>query len=96
MFENEQDQDLYALLFTGPLLLAGVVGAAGTWIWARGTEATGWLIEHHILVPEDQALLPILDAGLDLARCVLLGAIAFLVLWGTIASARKRRNRAYA
>lgn len=96
MFDNEQDQDLYALIFTGPLLFAGVLGGAGTWIWARGTEATAWLIEYNILVPAEQALLPILDAGLDLARCVLLGAIAFLVLWGTIASARKRRNRAYA
>lgn len=94
---NEQDQDLYAVIFTGPLILIAFIGGAGTWIWARGTEATAWLIEHHILVPSDQALIPILDAGLDPARCVLLGAVAFLLLWATIASVRRnRRRRAWA
>lgn len=90
---SEEDQDLYALIFTGPILLAGLLGSAGAWIWARGTQATAWLIEHNVLVPGDQALIPIMDAGLDLARCVLLGAVTFLVLWGTIASATRARRR---
>ena len=90
---SEEDQELYALIFTGPLILAGLLGGASTWIWARGTEATAWLIQHQILVPEDQALLPILDAGLDPARCVLLGAVTFLLLWATIAGARRARRR---
>ncbi|MGP9587812.1 hypothetical protein ACT3TB_19400 [Micrococcaceae sp. AOP34-BR2-30] len=90
---NERDQDLYALIFTGPILLAGLFGGIGTWIWTQGTNATAWLIANRILVPADQAVIPILDGGLDLARCVLIGAVAFLLLWGSIAGARRAHKR---
>lgn len=89
---SDQDRDLYALIFTGPILLVGLLGGMGTWIWARGQEATAWLIEYGVLVPRDEALVPLLDAGLDPARCVLLGAVAFLLLWAAIAAGRGRRH----
>lgn len=57
----------------------------------KGYVATAWLMQHKILVPKEQALINILDAGLDLARIVLIAAIIFLILWGTIASVRRRR-----
>jgi len=94
---NEEDRDLYALIFTGPFILLGIFGSvlagASGWIITKGHVATSWLIQHNILVPADQAAIPILDAGLDLPRCVLLAAILILMLWGMIASARRHRAR---
>lgn len=90
---NEQDQDLYALIFTGPAIFLGLLGGATGWIVAKGQVATSWLTQHHILVPADQAVIPILDAGLDLPRCVLLTAILILLLWGMIAGARRQRAK---
>lgn len=90
---TEEDRDLYALIFTGPTLLLGLLGGASGWIIAQGQVATAWLTQHNILVPADQALIPILDAGLDLPRCVLLGTLIILMLWMTIAGARRQRER---
>src|SRR5699024_12591446 len=92
---NEEDRDLYALIFTGPFILLGIfasvlAGASG-WIITKGHVATSWLIPHNILGPADQAAIPILAAGLDLPRCVLLAAILILLLWGRFASARSDR-----
>lgn len=91
---TEEDQDLYALIFTGPALLLGLLGGSWAWIAVKGQEATAWLIEHNILVTRDAALIPILDAGLDTARVILLAAVAFLLLWATVAGTRKKRARA--
>ena len=91
---NEEDQDLYALIFTGPILLAGLLGGSGAWIAVKGHEATAWIIGHKILVGREDALIPILDAGLDTARVILIAAVAFLLLWGTVAGTRRKRGRA--
>lgn len=91
---NEEDADLYAVIFTGPLILMGLLGGASAWIAVKGQMATAWLIQHQILVAKKDALVPILDAGLDIARVVLLAAVIFLVLWATVAGARRKRVRA--
>lgn len=90
---NEEDQELYALIFGGPMLLMGLLGGVSGWIVTQGQVATAWLIQHHILVPADQAVIPILDAGMDLPRCVLLVTVLILMVWGMIAGARRRRER---
>lgn len=90
---SEEDRDRLALMFTGPSLLVGLFGGTWSWLAARGREATAWLIQHNLLVPADQALIKIYDAGLDLARCVLIGAIVVLIIWGSIAIARRTRPR---
>lgn len=89
---SEEDQDRVALIFTGPMLLVGFFGGAGGWIALKGQEATSWLINHGILVPRSEAMIPILDAGLDTARVVLAGALVFLLLWASFATARKTRR----
>lgn len=92
---SEEDKELYALIFTGPMLAIALFGGAGAYIWSQGQEATSFLVQHNILVSGDEALIPILDAGLDLARVVLIVAVLFLVLWATISmAARKKRSRA--
>jgi len=91
---NEEDSEIYALIFTGPMILFGLLGGASTWIAVKGQIATAWLIQRNILVAKEDALIPILDAGLDLARVVLVAAVTFLVLWGAIASAQRNRRRA--
>jgi len=88
---TEEDKERIAILFTGPSLLAGMIGSVWAWILARGHDATAWLIQHNILVPADQAVIKILDAGLDVARCALIAAIIVLIIWGSIAAARKKR-----
>lgn len=91
---SEEDQERIALIFTGPSLLVGLFGGVWAWIAARGQDATSWLIQHNVLVPADQALVKIYDAGLDTARCALIAAIVVLTLWGTISIARKKRAKA--
>lgn len=88
---TEEDKERIAILFTGPSLLAGMIGSVWAWILARGHDATAWLIQHNVLVPADQAVIKILDAGLDVARCALIAAIIVLIIWGSIAAARKKR-----
>lgn len=89
---NEEDQDRMALILTGPMLLVGLFGGAGGWIALKGQEATSWLINHGILVPHSEAMIPILDAGLDTARVVLAAAVVSLLIWGSVATARKTRR----
>lgn len=89
---NEEDQERMAVLFTGPMLLLGLLGGTGGWIALKGQEATSWLIDHGILVPRGEAMIPILDAGLDTARVVLAAAVVFLLIWGSVATARKTRR----
>lgn len=91
---SEEDKELYAIIFTGPMILFGLLGGAGTWIAMKGQLATAWLMQNNILVPREESLIPILDAGLDTARAVLIAAIVFLLLWATIAGARRNRARA--
>lgn len=88
---NEEDQERIALIITGPSLLLGLFGGSIAWIMAKGQAATAWLIAHKILVPKEEAMLSFLDAGLDFARLTLIAVIVFLILWGSIASARRRR-----
>lgn len=90
---NEEDRDRMALIFTGPSLLAGLFGGFWAWLAARGQDATAWLIQHNILVPADQALVRIYDAGLDAARCALIVAIIILTIWGSISIARRKHPR---
>lgn len=87
---SEEDKDLYAIMFTGPIFLLGVLGGASAWIGVKGKIATAWMIQNNILVTKEEALIPILDAGLDLARVVLIAAVIFLVLWAAIASTRRK------
>lgn len=91
---SEEDKELYAMLFTGPMILLGLLSGAGAWIAVKGKIATAWMIQNNILVPKEEALIPILDAGLDLARVVLIAAVVFLVLWAAIASTNRKRTRA--
>lgn len=90
---TEEDKDRMAVLFTGPAIFAGAIGSLWAWILARGHDATAWLIQHNVLVPADQALIKILDAGLDPARCALIAALIVLIVWGSVAAVRKNRTK---
>lgn len=90
---TEEDKDRIAILFTGPSIFVGAIGSVWLWIMARGYDATGWLMQHNVLVPADQALIKILDAGLDTARCALLVVLIVFILWASVATARKRREK---
>lgn len=89
---QEEDKDRIALIMTGPMLFAGLLGGAGGWIAVKGQQATGWLIEHHVLVTRDEAMIPILDAGLDSARIALIVAGAVLVLGLAVSTVRRSRR----
>lgn len=93
-FFSEEDAERYALIFTGPMLLLGLLSGTGAWVAFKGQIATAWLVQRHILVSREEAVIPILDAGLDVARVVLLASVLFLVLWAAIASVRRQRTRA--
>lgn len=90
-FFSEEDQDRVALMITGPSILLGLIGGSTAWIMAKGYTATAWLMAHKILVPKEEAMISFLDAGLDLARLALIAVLVVLMLWGLIASARRRR-----
>lgn len=94
MFSNEDDQELMLKIFTGPMLLMTALGGTWGWISVKGHQATAWLIEHQLLVPEQEATIPIMDAGLDTARVALLVAVAFLILWASISVFRRSRRHA--
>lgn len=87
---NEDDKDRLALILTGPMMLSALVGGIGVWIKAKGVQATAWLVDHHILVPRKQAVVKILDAGLDLPRIAAGAAILILVLVLTVSLARRK------
>lgn len=89
---QEEDKERLALILTGPMLLTGLFGGAGGWIALKGQQATGWLIEHQVLVTRDEAMIPILDAGLDSARLALIVAVAMLVLGLAVSTARRPRR----
>lgn len=94
---NTEDQDRVALIFTGPTLLIALLGGGGTWwIMAAGQRATGWLMDHDILVAKEQAMVPILDAGLDGPRIAVIVAVAALVVTLSVTmirrTVRKRRR----
>ncbi|WP_299039987.1 hypothetical protein [uncultured Pseudokineococcus sp.] len=68
----------------------GLVDPAGI-----ATSALGWLVDHHVLVPREQALVPLVgDSGLDLRRVV--GIAAALVLVALLVRGRARRGDAAA
>lgn len=77
---------LLATLFGPALLLA---------FWDAGT---AWLLEHHVLVPAQQAMvtIPTTGAGLDSRRLILLASVAALAvvlgrgLTGAAASSRQK------
>lgn len=86
---NEEDKDRFALILSGPLILALILGGGTAWIQAKGAQATGWLMERNILVSKDQAMIPILDAGLDGPRIAVIIAVVALVLTFSIMMVRR-------
>lgn len=78
------------------MLSAVVVTVAGPSILAAtGVKVSSWLIEHHVLVPADHAVfsLPVLDAGPDARRLVVV-ALALLALVAGAWALRQRSARA--
>lgn len=86
---NEEDKDRFALILSGPLILTLILGGGTAWIQAKGVQATGWLMERNILVSKDQAMIPILDAGLDGPRIAVIIAVVALILTFSIMMVRR-------
>lgn len=83
---SEEDEKTIAILLVGGLALIVVPAMLGN----LGTKLTAWGLEHHILVPAQEALftLPGLDAGLDARRVTIL----MLALVATAALTTMRRR----
>lgn len=98
MSENSnsfEDNPVMVLTF-GSMLAAGVLSAAGAWLVAKWQVAVAWMIEHQVLVSADQAIVPLGDGGLDLARVVVLVAAILavvLLLVMAVRAVRVRRRR---
>ena len=90
---SEDDKDRIALILTGPTLLIAAFGGSTWWIKAKGLQATAWLMDNNILVAKDQAMIPILDAGLDLPRIALIVAVGVLLLGFSILMLRNAIRR---
>ena len=91
MFEDHDTNELYWLIIGGPLLLGGAVFG---WLsgFDTGTrQATGWLIDHNVLVTGQEALIPIGEAGLDLPRIVFAASLLVLLLMVTLALRKPSR-----
>lgn len=86
---NEEDKDRLTLILSGPVILTIIFGGTTAVLKAKGMEATGWLMERNILVAKDQAMIPILDAGLDGPRIALIIAVAVLLLTFSIMMLRR-------
>lgn len=86
-----EGNDRVTLMYLAAYALPFVIGSLA---WASPA-ARVWLLDHNVLVATDRAVwvLPGLDAGLDLARLVLLIAIVSLLVvvpaWSRI---RRRRS----
>lgn len=96
-FMSEEDQEIFATYITLPsimvALFGGSIGGMIAWINTKGLIATAWLMEHQILVPKEEAMITFLDAGLDLARIILILAVFILLIWAIVAGARRSRLR---
>lgn len=91
MFQDQDTNELYWLIIGGPLLLGGAVFG---WLsgFDTGTrQATGWLIDHNVLVTGQEALIPIGEAGLDLPRIVFAASLLVLLLMVTLALRKPSR-----
>lgn len=86
---DAEDKDRLTLILSGPVILTLIFGGVTTLIKTKGMQATGWMMERNILVAKDQAMIPILDAGLDGPRIALIIAVAVLILTFSIVMLRR-------
>ncbi len=85
---NTPEEEM-TMLIVGTLLAGLLLGSAGAF-WLAGS---GWLVEHHVLVPATSTpMVPIpgtAGAGLDSPRVAILAAVILSTLVSAVSSARR-------
>lgn len=90
MNRNTEDYDKLILFLLGAAALSGAIP-----LGAILSPLRTWLLEHHVLVPADQALftLPGWNAGPDLPRVALLGcALATLAVGASMLTGHRKND----